>query len=162
MVVPAAQKMQAKAAIPASITIAQAILESGWGQSQLALEANNYFGIKADYRNLNPYVEFPTHEWMLGKEHVVMAHFARYDSPLDSFEAHAMLIAHASRYQAAMQHCGNPVFFAVCLQDAGYSTSRDQHGCPDYALRIVRLIDQFDLTQYDIRPQDGPAKEVAA
>ncbi len=47
MAVPGAQAAQKKWGVPASVTIAQAILESGWGASSLAKQANNFFGIKA-------------------------------------------------------------------------------------------------------------------
>jgi flagellum-specific peptidoglycan hydrolase FlgJ len=162
MAVPAAQLSQSETGVPASVTIAQAILESGWGRSELALKANNYFGIKTGYLNLQPYVEFPTHEWIDGHDVTQLARFVRFESPADSFRYHAMLLAASSRYAKAMQHCDNATFFIVSLQDAGYSTSHDEHGCPDYARKLAQLIQQFDLTQYDVGPQSGPAKEVAA
>src|SRR3954467_13374731 len=57
-VAPAAQKTQAEHGIPASVTIAQCILESGWGK---CAPGNNYFGIKLGAAH-GPYVEFTTHE----------------------------------------------------------------------------------------------------
>jgi flagellum-specific peptidoglycan hydrolase FlgJ len=161
MVVPAAQAAQRKWNIPASVTIAQAILESsnqlGWGQSQLAREANNYFGIKAEHlAKPESYIELPTKEYVHGKIQVEEADFARYEDPAGSFEAHAKLLAVAERYRPAMAFANDPVAFAGQLQRCGYSTN------PTYASGLTHLIGLYDLTQYDV-PAPGAAKaEVAA
>lgn len=156
-VVPAAQAAQRKWGVPASITIAQAILESsnnlGWGQSQLAREYNNYFGIKAAHNAApNTYVELPTHEYVNGAEVTEEAEFVRYADPGQSFEAHARLLVLASRYRPAMAVRNDPAAFACQLQACGYSTS------PTYASGLCRLIRIYDLTQYDV-PPDDPAQE---
>ena len=161
LVVPPAQAAQRKWGVPASVTIAQAILESsnqlGWGQSQLAREANNYFGIKAVHAtDPNTYIELPTHEYIHGVCEMVEADFARYQDAGESFDAHARLLATASRYAPAMAVRSDPASFAGKLQSCGYSTS------PTYASMLTKLISIYDLTQYDIQPEDGPAKEVAA
>lgn len=168
MAVPAAQSSQKATGIPASITIAQAILESGWGCSALAREANNYFGIKAT-AHVNPsrYAEFQTSEFVDGRKTSVLAKFARYESPAESFAAHASLIAKAPRYAAAMRFCAKPEIFAHELQVCGYSTLEDSQGNHIYAQRLMELVNEFDLTQYDLPPMpDAPAaaqaKEKAA
>lgn len=169
MVVPAAQASQKLSEIPASITIAQAILESGWGQSALARQANNFFGIKAA-AHLAPdqYAEFPTSEFVDGRRKAVMAAFAKYASPADSFAAHTRLIAGSARYQPAMAVAHNPGQFAYALQQCGYSTLQDARGNPIYAIRLLQLVGEFDLTQYDLPPTpEAPAaaaqaKEIAA
>jgi flagellum-specific peptidoglycan hydrolase FlgJ len=155
IVVPA-QSAQKKWNVPASISIAQAILESsnksGWGQSSLALEANNYFGIKALHVDQpNTYVAHLTHEYLNNHLDLVEAKFQRYASIADSFEAHARLLATARRYRPAMADCQNPGAFALQLEACGYSTS------PEYAEMLQRLIRIYDLTQYDV-PHDTPAK----
>ena len=163
LAVPPAQAAQRKWHVPASVTIAQAMLESsnahGWGQSQLAREANNFFGIKATHTgDPNSYIELPTHEYVHDALVTVEAAFARYESLEESFEAHARLLATAPRYRAAMARTGDPGSFASALQLAGYSTN------PHYAKSLLDLIYRYDLMQYDIEP-DGPAaaaQEVAA
>ena len=161
--VPPAQAAQRKWHVPASVTIAQAILESsnehGWGQSQLAREANNFFGIKHSHLRLTEhYVEMTTHEYRDGVLKPEMAEFVRYDAIADSFDDHGRLLATAPRYRPAMARTGDPGSFASALQKAGYSTN------PHYAKSLLDLIYKFDLMQYDIEP-DGPAaaaQEVAA
>ncbi len=86
-----------------------------------------------------------------------MADFTRYGSAQDSFKAHALLLAQASRYAPAMAVRTNPAKFAAAIQKCGYSTN------PDYAQGLMRLVSEFDLTQFDAPPA-GPAatKEQAA
>jgi flagellum-specific peptidoglycan hydrolase FlgJ len=161
MVVPPAQAAQRKYGVPASTTIAQAILESsnplGWGRSHLAVEANNFFGIKAtDTKNPEHYIEFPTHEYLNNHLELVEAKFARYEDLAESFDAHARLLAIAKRYEPAMHAANDPELFCLRLQQCGYSTN------PSYGVTLFKLITQYDLTQYDI-PPDGPARaQVAA
>jgi flagellum-specific peptidoglycan hydrolase FlgJ len=148
---PAAQSAQKKWGVPASVTIAQAILESGWGQSALAKQANNFFGIKAVANaNAASYEEFPTTEFVDGRRVSEMAKFARYPTPTDGFTAHGLLLAMVTRYKPAMAVCTDPKAFAAALQSCGYSTN------PSYAALLDQLIADYDLTQYDIKP-DGPA-----
>lgn len=154
-IAPWAQAAQRKWAVPASVTMAQAILESsnekGWGQSDLARECNNFFGIKAAHSAApNTYKTFSTHEYVGGELVTVPAEFARYDSPAESFEAHARLLARARRYWPAMRVRTSPEAFAEELQLCGYSTN------PNYGRSLATLIRLYDLTKYDVRP-DGPA-----
>lgn len=147
-VVPAAQRSQRDFGIPASVTIAQAILESGWGQSALAVKANNFFGIKANaHAAPDQYAEFPTTEFVDGRKKSVMAAFARYATPADSFNAHAKLLATTARYAPAMEAAGSPRAFAFRLMRCGYSTN------PEYSDSLIDLIDEYDLTQYDLSPE---------
>ena len=149
--VPAAVLAQQKWGVPASVTIAQAILESGWGQSALAKQANNFFGIKAAASAAPAsYAEFTTDEFIDGRRVRELAKFARYATPAASFDAHATLLALTSRYKPAMAFCGDPLRFLSELHLCGYSTN------PNYAADLQKLITEFDLTQYDIKP-DGPA-----
>lgn len=158
MAVPAAQASQRKFGVPSSITIAQAILESGWGRSALAVQARNYFGIKAvAHAAPDDYAEFPTTEFVDGRRTREMAKFARYATPAEGFAAHAELLARASRYSPAMTAREYPSAFAAQLQECGYSTN------PRYARELMELVDEFDLTQYDLPPTPEAAakREVA-
>lgn len=162
LAVPAAQLAQRRHGVPASVTIAQAILESsnalGWGQSELAKVANNFFGIKAtDLKNPEHYIELPTREYLNNHIEMIEAKFARYDDPAESFEAHARLLALAHRYLPAMQAANDAELFCMRLQQCGYSTN------PSYGVTLFKLIKEYDLTQYDIPPEDpAKAQEVAA
>ena len=161
MVVPPAQAAMRKWGVPASVTISQAILESsnklGWGQSELAREANNYFGIKAVH-NASPesYIELPTHEVLHNHIQLIDAEFARYPDLAGSFDAHARLLATAQRYKPAMAATHTAVAFALQLERCGYSTS------PTYAASLWQLMRLYDLEQYDAPPQDPAAAQVAA
>lgn len=142
--------------VPASVTLAQCILESAWGTSQLARQANNYFGIKAVQGQA--YVELPTHEVVKGRTVAELAEFAKYGTVLDCFAAHAHLLAALPRYAPAMAHKGDPFAFAQLLQTCGYSTN------PNYASGLRGLITEYELTQYDVLPSpETPAamKEAA-
>jgi flagellum-specific peptidoglycan hydrolase FlgJ len=139
----AAMLSQKKYGVPASITIAQAILESGWGFSGLAVKANNFFGVKA--RQGEDYAEFLTREVVKGKDETVSARFAKYASPAESFDAHGKLLASLPRYQPAMCECDDYLAFAMALQHCGYSTD------PKYPSRLATLVKQFDLTRFDVK-----------
>jgi flagellum-specific peptidoglycan hydrolase FlgJ len=161
IIAPAAMTSSIATGVPASVTIAQAIQESsnkqGWGQSTLARVANNYFGIKAtQLSNPNTYIELPTHEFRDGVEDVELAKFARYPSPAASFIAHAKLLSTAGRYLPAMKERNDPAAFASQLQACGYSTS------PDYAIALIKLINEYDLRQYDAQPIKPPAAPAKA
>ena len=149
---PAAMATARQFGVPASITLAQAICESGWGTSKLAREANNYFGIKAAHlADPETYVEMPTNEYVHGVPTRQLAAFERYISATESFKAHARLLASAARYRPAMAVAADPDHFAIELQQCGYSTN------PSYAVDLMVLVAEFDLTQYDLKPQTAPA-----
>jgi hypothetical protein len=150
MAVPAALLSQRKTGIPASITIAQAIVESGWGLSKLAREANNYFGIKAaEGAPLSETISLSGYEYIGGKEVEQTMLFARYTSIADSFAHHASLIAGLPRYAPAMAVKDDPAKFATELELCGYSTA------PNYAELLMELVREMDLTQYDVASPAG-------
>jgi flagellum-specific peptidoglycan hydrolase FlgJ len=162
--VPLAQASQKQFGVPASVTLAQSILESSdrqgrWGQSQLTRECNNFFGVKAE--NLSDpetYQVFDTQEFIRGKLTTMPANFERYQSPADSFMDHAKLLATAKRYAPAMKVASSVSDFAQELQSCGYSTS------PIYGKTLLLLIKEYDLMQYDVPPgaPAAAAKGVAA
>lgn len=156
--VPAAQNAQRLYDVLTSITLAQAIIESGWGKSQLSIECNNDFGIKAThYVSPDEYRKFPTHEFVNGKEVLITASFKRYANLDVCFAAHARLIARSERYAPAMAVRHDPAAFARELQACGYSTN------PKYAELLMQLVNEFDLTQYDLQPEPpAQAKQMVA
>ena len=147
---PGAQTSQAATGVPASVTLAQAILESGWGVHHIGT-ANNYFGIKAtrkgttvDYGSVaTGYVEVPTREVINGKDVMVQALFRSYASMADSFRDHGLFLKNNSRYATAFTHSSDGEQFARDVAAAGYATD------PHYADALVGLIKKYNLAQYD-------------
>jgi flagellum-specific peptidoglycan hydrolase FlgJ len=159
-IAPAAIEAQATYGVPKAVTMAQAILESsnknGWGQSSLALLANNFFGIKAsDLGDPETYIEMPTAEYEAGKRVMVEADFRRYTTPYGSFADHARLLAMASRYAPAMAVKADPMAFCDQVMECGYSTNRPPLATtpPFYADTLKKLITECGLLTYGDAPQ---------
>jgi len=131
--------------VPASVTVAQAILESDWGRSGLAVYANNYFGMKAMGTLGNDGVIYmQTSEYDAdGELYETTAAFRAYKSLGDSLADHDRLLETASRYAQAMRASKDPQQFAALLADAGYSTD------PAYAAKLVSLMDRYNLYLLD-------------
>jgi flagellum-specific peptidoglycan hydrolase FlgJ len=131
--------------VPASVTVAQAILESDWGRSGLALNANNYFGMKVmGTLGNNGVVYMPTSEYdSEGQLYETVSAFRAYKSLTDSLADHDRLLQTGSRYATAMKSANDPTQFAALLAQAGYSTD------PAYASKLVALMDRYNLYQLD-------------
>ena len=125
-----------------SVTIAQAILESGWGKSGLTVKGNALFGIKAGTSWKGKRLSLKTWEVYDGKRVDITDAFRVYDSWEESVADHSDFLRSLSRYKAIV---GNTDAEEVCrlLQKAGYATA------PNYAETLIKLIRQHDLTQYD-------------
>jgi len=140
-----AQDSERQTGVPASVTIAQAIEESDWGVSKLAREANNYFGIKAvGTPSASDVYWIETWEVVDGEDVLELDPFQAYKTPQDSFADHGQFFLRNSRYAAARQVASDPRAFAQAIADAGYATD------PAYAAKLIRLMDQYDLYQYDL------------
>ena len=151
-----ARETQRMYGVPASVTIAQAILESGWGGSELATRANNYFGIKCA-AVASPHqigcIDKATWEHLNGNDVTVTASFRRYASMRDSFLDHGLFLT-KPRYAAAFK-AATPDEFAHEIWQAGYATD------PQYPAKLVRLMDQYELRQYDDpKQQEAPMPKV--
>ena len=142
-VAPSAQAIAAQRGLYASMMIAQAALESGWGTSSLSTNAYNLFGVK--WNGYGAYINMPTQEFYGGAYHTVYAKFQRYSSYAESLNAYANLIvshfpnstkANASSYAVAANNLRNGVY-------GTYATA------PNYASSLINLIQQYDLTKYD-------------
>ena len=132
-----------------SVVIAQAILESGWGGSELATKANALFGIKKNGWTGKTYVKAATEQRPDGTYYVVdNTEWRAYDNWSDSIVDHNNYIATREvssgvlRYKAIL---GNTDVKAVCelLRSCGYATSLT------YPEKLLNLINQYNLTQYD-------------
>ena len=131
-----AEKQQKEHGIPASIILAQGLLESGAGQSSFAKESNNHFGIKCN-------------EWTGAKiyrdDDKKDECFRKYDQVLDSYEDHAVFLKGRSRYTFLFEL--KPTDYegwAHGLRKAGYATD------PAYAYKLISIIENYNLHQYDM------------
>ena len=139
----AAHKDMEKSGVLASLTIAQAILESGWGTSELAQNANALFGIKADSRWSGKAYSKETQECYDGVNYTtVTALFRAYGSWDESIADHSTFLLTGSRYAAVI---GEKDYKTACkaIKAAGYATA------PDYAEKLISLIESYGLTAYD-------------
>lgn len=130
--------------VPASVTIAQAILESYWGSSRLAREANNYFGIKAQTK-VGPagVVWFDVWEVIGGRNVMQAQAFRAYRSVAESFVDHGLFFQENARYASAIAVRNDPRAFARAINVDGYATD------PAYASKLIGLMDRYDLYRYD-------------
>lgn len=130
-----------------SITMAQAILESGWGNSELAVTHNNLFGIKADSRWNGAIATIVTSE---NYNDSTIANFRKYDSINESIEDHGKFLYENSRYvEYGLFDGKNYKEQAQALENAGYSTVKNENGEPIYADKLIALIEKYNLMQYD-------------
>lgn len=109
----AARESSRVSGLPAGVTVAQAALESAWGQSQLSREANNYFGIKA--HGERGAIEMPTTEVTNGVAERTAARFATYDSMTECFADRDRLILRLACYAEARQCADDPEAFVRAL-----------------------------------------------
>lgn len=125
-----------------SITIAQGILESGWGSSGLTVKANNLFGIKAFSDWHGATIEMNTTEYdNAGNAYTVMAAFRAYNDWNGSIEDHSKILQQ-SNFRGVIQ-ASNYIQAAQALHDGGYATD------PQYPSLIIGLIEQYGLQKYD-------------
>ncbi len=122
--------------IPASIILAQGILESGAGKGDLALRANNHFGIKchSDW----------TGESVRHDDDSDQECFRKYKDPSESYRDHALFLTTRSRYSGLFKlPKGDYEAWAKGLRAAGYATD------PKYPEKLIGYIERYNLHQYD-------------
>lgn len=130
-----------------SITIAQAIVESGWGETKLSTDANNLFGIKADIYWKGEKVTYETKEY---NNTYIMDEFRKYDDKNQSIEDHAKFLVENNRYKkAGVFDAKTYKEQALKLQEAGYSTAEDEYGNKIYADKLITIIKQYNLQLID-------------
>jgi flagellum-specific peptidoglycan hydrolase FlgJ len=150
LLAPGALAAQRQHGIPAAVTIAQAIDESGWGQSQLATQDNNLFGIKGTGPAGSALR--PTQEYHNGQMVTVNAPFRVYSDIAQSITDHSLLLATGSSYRHAMADRRSPDAFANHLTGI-YATD------PRYGASLIAIMRQYNLYRFDAAPG---AHEVAA
>ena len=130
-----------------SITIAQAILESSWGESDLAQIYNNLFGIKADSSWKGESVLLETFEFYDTK---IEDKFRVYSNKNQSIKDHAKFLVDNQRYKKyGVFEAKTYIEQAYALQNAGYSTAEDNSGQKRYAKDLIELIRQYNLQLID-------------
>lgn len=143
MLVPAAQACQRATGIPASFTLAQAALESGWGARA---PGNNLFGIKADKAWKGPTVDVATHEVIKGKRIAIVDKFRAYPSMGDSIADRADFFRKNPRYKACFKETTGEGW-ARAVAAAGYATD------PKYAETLIAVMRGRRMSQYDQLPE---------
>jgi len=138
-VIDAAKASQTRWGIPASVTLAQWIVESAWGAA-MPPDSNNPFGIKA--LDSQPAVESETREVVDGKVVTIVARFRRFASLTEAFEAHGRLLATAAPYQPARTFLQDPDRFADALTGV-YATD------PQYGETLKWVMDSYKLKVHD-------------
>lgn len=137
-----AREQQEKHGIPASITLAQGLLESGAGKSELALASNNHFGIKCHNNWKGESVTY----FDDGRNSC----FRKYDKVSESYTDHSLFLVNGARYRFLFElDITDYTGWARGLQKAGYATDRQ------YADKLIRVIETYDLNQYT----KGPVKK---
>ena len=131
-----AQSNMKQYGIPASIIIAQGILESGAGTGPLSNLANNHFGIKCHKEWTGPSVK---HD-----DDAAQECFRKYDEPYESFKDHALFLTARPWYQPLFKlPIDDYKQWAKGLKKAGYATD------PKYPEKLISIIERYQLFQYD-------------
>ena len=137
-----------RSGVPASITLAQGLLESRYGQSELAVRGNNHFGIKC-------------HDWtgkkMYYDDDAKGECFRVYSSADESFRDHSDFLRYRDRYKFLFDYdVTDYKSWAYGLKKAGYATD------PSYPSKLIKIIEDYHLYDYDIMtsaPSDEAVKE---
>ena len=126
-----------------SVVIAQAICESGWGQSQIMMKANAIFGIKAFSDWKGKVYNAKTQECYDGSNYTdIQACFRAYNSLEESISDYFDLITKSERYRKACV-ANSPLECITAIKNGGYATS------PTYINTIMSIINSNNLTKYD-------------
>lgn len=123
-----------------SLTGAQAIIESGWGQSALTTQGHNLFGIKGSYNGQS--VTMPTYEYYGGRYVQINDAFRAYPSNYESIVDHGRFLKENSRYSNLIGQKDYQTVTRLIRQD-GYATD------PQYTNTLNRVIQQYNLTAWD-------------
>ncbi len=150
-----AQASMKDTGIPASFSIAEGALESGWGESQLYKQAFNLFGVKADLGWHGEVLSMWTREVVRGDWIKVLAKWRKYPSVKECFDDHAKFFHANPRYHEALGKLPDVTAFVQGIAQAGYSTD------PDYAEKLLSIIEDHHLTNFDKGAENGHAAGVA-
>ena len=150
-----AKEEMRRTGILASVSIAQAILESSWGQSELSLNANNLFGMKASLSGNNWGSEWEgdiytksSYEYIDGTTTQVVSDFRLYKSPMVSIKDHTNYLAGAKngnslRYEGLAGETDYKTAFQI-IKNGGYATD------PEYVSKLSAIVETYDLDVFDM------------
>jgi len=131
-----------RSGVPASITLAQGLLESGSGRSTLATKGNNHFGIKchSKWKGATIYADDDRKNEC----------FRKYNSADDSFRDHSDFLRYSDRYKFLFElERTDYKGWAYGLKQAGYATD------PSYASKLIKYVEDYDLSRFDtLSPED--------
>lgn len=135
--------------------IAQAVLESGWGESKLASVYHNYFGLKCGTKWTGKSVNLSTmEEYTPGTLTQIKDNFRVYDNMEEGVKGYFDFIQ-LSRYQN-LRGITDPEEYLKTIKADGYATSSK------YVENTMRVVTQYDLTQYDVKGEESMGKTVSA
>ena len=143
-IAPSAVKDMLLTGVPASLTIAQAALESNWGASGLTRKANNLFGIKG--KGTAGSITMLTAEYVKGKRIEVNADFRAYYNWYESIADHSRLIINGTRDNPTRYHGAIKADYKTACHEiwkGGYATD------PNYPAKLIGIIEQYKLYKYD-------------
>lgn len=136
-----------RSGIPASIKLAQGLLESAYGRGGLALTSNNHFGIKWRSSADGDYVESYDDE-KDKKGNPIVSRFVKFHSPEESYQQHSELLMTRPIYRVLFTYDRSDYrSWAYGLKKAGYATN------PKYAESLIQIIQQYHLDRFDIPTQ---------
>ena len=131
-----AKENMVKTGIPSSITLGQAILESGAGTGPLSIQANNHFGIKCHKEWTGPSINYD--------DDAAQECFRKYTEPKESYRDHSLFLTSRDRYSSLFQlEKDDYKSWAKGLKDAGYATDIA------YPTKLVGLIERYQLQKLD-------------
>lgn len=154
---PLAQADMQKSGVLASVTTAQAILESGYGSTDLAKNANNFFGMKctlsgntwpgSSWDGVSKYTKKTPEDKGNGELYYITADFRKYNTPAESVADHSAYLLGAmngskKRYEGLNGET-DPAKAIAIIKNGGYATDTS------YVSKILNIIERFNLTQYD-------------
>lgn len=137
-----------RSGVPASITLAQGLLESSYGQSYLAVQGNNHFGIKchSDWQGERVYFD----------DDRPGECFRKYPTAEQSFTDHSDFLRYKSRYAFLFEYKTEDYSsWAYGLKKAGYATD------PSYATKLIKLIETYNLDRFDTIPVTENGQELS-
>jgi flagellum-specific peptidoglycan hydrolase FlgJ len=145
MLAPAAKQSMSFTNVPASFVVAEGALESGWGTSDLCIQARNIFGVKADPSWHGPTCTMNTREFVNNNWVMVPALWRSYPDWNGCIADHAQFFLSNPRYAACFETVGGEAF-ARAVAAAGYATD------PQYADKVIAVMRAHNLAQCDVLP----------
>lgn len=167
--VPLAVADMKKSGVLASVTLAQAILESGWGTKELAVNANNFFGMKTQLSgntwpgstwNGGVYEKETAEQRKDGRYYTIVAPFRKYQDVAQSVADHSAYLTGALDDKGNLRYAGlkgekDARKALTIIKQGGYATSQD------YVEKLMLRIEKYNLTQYDnVKSEGENMKEV--